>query len=84
MLCGDVSDSSQLETRFADDEKVRRKAERFVYFYELLESQFTDDSVGMVHWFRKDNSRLGTTPFPAMVDGSRLEEVIVLLATLAD
>ena len=50
-----------------------------MYFYELLESKLANDTAAMIHWFRKDNVKLGTTPFLAMVDEGRLEGVIAEL-----
>ena len=80
LLCPDVSDPEHLEKLLSDNKEVREQAERFVYFHALLEAQFPDNSTGMVHWFRKKNVRLSTTPFHAMVDHGRLEDVIAELA----
>jgi hypothetical protein len=33
----------------------------------------------MVHWLRKENSKLGTTPFLAMVDHGQLSDVVDIL-----
>ncbi|WP_455208363.1 hypothetical protein [Kaarinaea lacus] len=83
LLCRDVSESANLDLLLDDNKRVQKKAERFVYFYELLEERFRNDSAGMVHWFRKYNATLGTTPFHAMVDDDRLEDVIAELAQSA-
>ena len=80
LLCRDVSESANLDLLLNDNKRVQKKAERFVFFYELLEARFRNDSAGMVHWFRKYNATLGTTPFHAMVDDNRLEDVIAELA----
>jgi len=50
-----------------------------VHFYELLDSKLSNDTAAMIHWFRKDNVELGTTPFLAVVDEGRLEDVIAEL-----
>ncbi|MCG6936728.1 MAG: hypothetical protein LJE83_00955 [Gammaproteobacteria bacterium] len=77
--CADVSDSQNLELLFASNSSVRSQAELFVYFFQLLEILFPDDTVAMVHWFRRENSKLGTTPFLAMVDHGQLGKVVDVL-----
>lgn len=77
--CGDVSDSAHLEFLMRENIDVKRCAERFVMFYHLLEKHFNGDSVAMLHWFRKQNKQLATSPFLAMVDDARLEDVIIEL-----
>lgn len=79
LKCGDVSDSIHLESLLSDNIELQKKAERFVVFHELLENSFPGDSVAMLHWFRKENTSLGTTPFLAIVDDGRLEDVIIEL-----
>jgi len=77
--CGDVSDSKNLELLFESNEAVRSQAERFICFFLLLETLFPDDTVLMVNWLRRHNSKLGTTPFLAMVDYGRLSDVVEVL-----
>ena len=80
LKCGDVSDSAHLESLLSDNSELRHKAERFVVFHELLENGFSGDSVAMLNWYRRDNAALDTTPFLAMVDDGRLEDVIIELS----
>ena len=80
LKCGDVSDSIHLKALLGDKIELRKKAERFIVFYQLLESRFPGDSVAMLHWFRRENAGLGTTPFLAIVDDGRLEDVIIELS----
>lgn len=54
LKCADVSDSIHLEFLLGDNIGIRKKAERFVAFHELLENNFSGDSVAMLHWFRKE------------------------------
>ncbi len=79
LKCGDVSDSIHLESLLSDNIDIQKKAERFVAFHELLENSFPGDSVAMLHWFRKENTNLSTTPFLAIVDDGRLEDVMIEL-----
>lgn len=81
LKCVDVSDSIHLESLLMDNTDVQKTAEQFVMFYQLLELRFLDDSVAMLHWFRKENMNLGTSPFLAMVDDARLEDVIIWLSS---
>jgi hypothetical protein len=81
LKCGDVSNSIHLESLLSKNVDTRKKAERFVVFYQLLSNLFEDDSVAMLHWFRKENNHLGTSPFLAMVDDGRLEDVIIELSS---
>ena len=84
LKCGDVSDSIHLKTLLSDNIELQKKAERFVAFHELLENRFPGDSVAMLHWFRKENTNLCTTPFLAIVDDGRLEDVIIELLSIKD
>jgi hypothetical protein len=81
--CAEVSDVKTLQTLLRDDGDVRRQSENFVCFYRLLEQSLAHDSVAMVHWFRKQHAALGTTPFLAVVDEARLDEVIAQLQSPA-
>ena len=81
LKCGDVSDPVHLETLLSDNADVKKRAERFIHFYQLLDNRFSGDPVAILHWFRKDNKALGTTPFLAMVDDDRLEDVIIELSS---
>lgn len=78
--CGDVSDSIFLESLLIENDDIQRTAKRFVKFYALLEQHFNGDSVAMLHWFRRHNHKLRTSPFLAMVDEARLEDVIIVLS----
>jgi hypothetical protein len=80
LKCGDVSDSVHLEALLGGNIEIQKKAERFVVFHELLENNFQGDTVAMLNWFRRDNTSLGTSPFLAMVDEGRLEDVIIELS----
>ena len=84
LKCQDVSDSYQLALLLDENTQARNKARRFLEFFQLLEKKFDGDDVGLVHWFRKQNSVLGTTPLLAMVDADRLEDVIALLTNWND
>lgn len=77
--CADVSDAQQLELLLQENRAVRAAAESFIVFYQLLERKFSNDTVAMVHWFRKEHASLGTTPFLAMIDNIQLNTVIELL-----
>lgn len=78
--CQDVSTPHKLEQRLHTDTIVKHRAERFIVLYQLLETKFPgDDGVDLVHWFRKLQPQLGTTPLLAIVDERRLEQVITLL-----
>ena len=79
LKCADVSDSFRLKSLLADNIVIQKKAERFVVFHELLENSFAGDSVAILHWFRRENTNLGTSPFLAIVDDGRLEDVIIEL-----
>lgn len=76
LKCGEVSDAKTLQSLLQHDREVCRRAERFVCFYRLLEQKCAHDSVAMVHWFRRQHAALGTTPFLAIVDQTRLDDVI--------
>jgi hypothetical protein len=84
LKCGDVSDSIHLESLLCKNREVQIRAERFVLFHQLLSNCFEDNSVAMLHWFRKENNLLGTSPFLAVVDDGRLEDVIIELSSYKD
>ncbi|MCK4707738.1 MAG: hypothetical protein KAU21_03900 [Gammaproteobacteria bacterium] len=73
LKCEDVSDSRQLEKLLTGRNDIKLSAERFVYFYGLLENKFDQDNVKMINWFRIDNKELKTSPFYAIVDHGRLD-----------
>ena len=79
LTCAEVSDANTLASLLRRDHAVRERAQRFVCFYRLLEQRFAHDSVAMVHWFRKPHAVLDTTPFLAIVDHARLDDVIAQL-----
>ena len=82
LQCQDVSNSMQLESILLSNDIVRNKAEKFLVLYRRLEGYCANDSVKMVHWLRVEHPLLGTTPFLALVDHNRLDEVVDLLRTL--
>lgn len=77
--CADVSDSRYLESLLESNTAVRNRAESFSHFYQLLETAFNNDTVQMINWFRRDNAGLGTTPFLAMIDHGKLDDVMDVL-----
>jgi hypothetical protein len=77
--CADVSDSKNLELLFTTNSSLRSRAELFICFFQLLELLYADDPVSMVHWFRRENSKLGMTPILAMVDHGQLSKVVDVL-----
>ena len=79
LKCPDVSDARTLALLFETDTTVQRSGASFVRFYILLEEVFQADTVQMINWFRRDNSKLGTTPFLAMVDHGQLDHVVTVL-----
>lgn len=79
LMCADVGDSLQLEMIINSDSDIRARAGRFVLFVDQLEILFCYDRCKMVHWFRAHHKVLGTSPFLAMVDENRLEDVISVL-----
>jgi hypothetical protein len=79
LMCAEVSDVTTLRKLLEQDSDVRRRAERFVGFYRLLEQTLVHDDVARVHWLRRQNEALGTTPFLAIVDDGRLDDVIAQL-----
>lgn len=81
LMCENVSTPNYLERLLSENAAYLQKAKRFVYFFELLDSRFPASEENMIHWFRKDNTALGTSPFLAMVDDNRLEDVIAELIT---
>jgi hypothetical protein len=78
LLCDDVSDCRQLAALLETDPGCWQRAKRFVYCYELLEAHHAAET-DRVHWLRRPHAGLGTTPFLAMVDDVRLEDVIAAL-----
>jgi len=50
-----------------------------VYCCQLLEARFAGEA-GRLRWFRTQHAKLGATPFLAMVDEGRLEDVIAVLS----
>jgi len=80
LMCQDVGSSMQLEILLNRDSEARMRAERFVFFVSRLEAMFHHDRSRMVHWFRAENKSLGTSPFIAMVDENRLEEIISVMS----
>jgi len=83
LMCGDVSGAGMLQTLSRADSEPRRRAERFVCIYRLLEQAFAHDDVAMVHWMRRSHASLGTTPLLAIVDDGRMDDVIALLRPAA-
>ncbi len=79
LKCDEVSDSARLNLLFNTDETVRQQAQRFVFFSQLLERKCVADGVNMHNWFRTDHKQLKTSPFYAIIDEGRLEQVIRLL-----
>lgn len=79
LMCGDVSDARQLESLLESSTECQDRAEQLVIFYESLNEKFSGDSVAMLNWFRRDNRNLDTTPFLALVDKGRLDELIRLM-----
>lgn len=79
LMCGDVAESRQLEILLDHNPESRKQAERFVFFASRLEMLFSHDRCRMTHWFRTEHKILGTSPFLAMVDENRLEEVISVI-----
>ena len=76
LKCAEVSDANMLRKLLIQDHEVRRRAERFVGFYRLLEQTFGYDDVARVHWFHRQHDALGTTPLLAIVDDGRVDDVI--------
>jgi hypothetical protein len=79
LKCDEVSDSGKLDTLLKSNKTVRQQAERFVLFARLLEEKCTADGSNMLNWFRTDHKQLKTSPFYAIIDERRLEEVIGVL-----
>ena len=80
LMCQDVSDSHVLEAILHDNKNAHHYAQRFIVFYNTLEKHYDGDSVTIINWFRKHNAQLETTPFLAMVDEHRIEDVISSIA----
>ncbi len=79
LMCHDVSDSRELEKLLLDTNACQKRARRFIHLYSLLEQHFNQDSVAIINWFRKHHTALNTSPFLALVDEDRIEDIIQIL-----
>lgn len=78
LKCDEVSDSRKPELLLKNN-KIVKKTERFIFFFQLLEKKCVLEKRNMLNWFRADRNQLKTSPFYAIIDEGRFEEVINLL-----
>lgn len=77
--CDDVSDAVQLELLLDTSQVIHHQAERFIRMFRLAELFCSKENHPITNWFRQPMDELGTSPFYAMVDQGRLEDLVALL-----
>ncbi|MBI1424168.1 MAG: hypothetical protein GC149_11920 [Gammaproteobacteria bacterium] len=76
LQCNDIGEMASARQVLSPDSPAWRRARQFVVLYERLYRHFAGDGVAIYHWLRTEQAQLAASPFLAMVDAGRLDDVV--------
>jgi hypothetical protein len=76
LKCGDIGRLSNAVSTLEPDSDSWHRAEKFIYFYQLLYTANAGDGVAMRHWLRSHRSGFDNTPHLMLVDDDALDTII--------